>query len=68
MMVRAVKYKEAINATITIHGKRDYISLLLFEADWKLIEDLVEITKPMKDLTLKVSEKGGFNITKVPKY
>lgn len=65
MIVRALEYRQAITAVITMHADRDQVALLLSADDWVLMESLVKVCKPFKDLTLSVSEKGGFNITKV---
>jgi hypothetical protein len=70
MLERAVKYKDIISDTIYAHKDRSLINLLLDENDWKCMDDLLSVLRPLKEATLITSENSEslcvFNV--IPLY
>jgi hypothetical protein len=58
MLVRAVKIKDIIDDTIYQHKDIRLIPLLLDEEDWKLVEILINVLKPLKEVTLLTSRNS----------
>jgi hAT family C-terminal dimerisation region len=58
MLVRAVEIKDAMSDTFYRHKDRDLINLVLTEADWNCISQLIEVLAPLKEATLLASQNG----------
>jgi hypothetical protein len=58
MLVRAVEIKDAMSDTFYRHKDRDLINLVLTEADWDCVSQLIEVLAPLKEATLLASLDG----------
>jgi len=58
MSVRAVEIKDAMSDTFYRHKDRDLINLVLTEADWNCVSQLIEVLAPLKEATLLASLDG----------
>lgn len=58
MLLRAVEYKDIISETFYRHRDNAFINLLLDENDWSCVSQLVELLRPLKEVTLLVSQGG----------
>ena len=58
MLVRAYNIRDVITDTIFSHKDMLLINLLLTEQDWNCIAQLIQILKPMKDVTLLTSQSN----------
>jgi len=58
MLVRAVEIKDIMSDTLYQYKDRDLINLVLTEADWNCVYQLIEILAPLKEATLLASQNG----------
>jgi hypothetical protein len=54
----AVEIKDALSDTFYRHKDRDLINLVLSEADWNCVSQLIDILAPLKEATLLASQNG----------
>ena len=58
MLERAFKIKDVISDTFFRHKDKDLINLVLTEADWSCVSQLIEVLAPLKEATLLASKDG----------
>ena len=58
MFVRIIINKDAISNTFFLHKDRDLINLVLTEADWICVTQVIEVLAPFKEATLLGSQNG----------
>ena len=58
MLVRAVEIKDVMSDTFYQHKDKDLINLVLTDADWKCVSQLIEVLAPLKEATLLASQNG----------
>jgi hypothetical protein len=58
MLVRAVEIKDAMSDTFYRHKDQDLINLVLTDADWACVSQLIEVLAPLKEATLLASQNG----------
>jgi hypothetical protein len=58
MVTRAIDYKEIISDTFYAFKDNSLISLLLNEAEWKSLDQLIEVLRPLKEATLLTSQNS----------
>lgn len=58
MLIRAADIKDAMTDTLFLHKDRKLINLVLTEADWDLVSQLIEVLAPLKEATLLAPKDG----------
>ena len=58
MLVRAVEIKDVMSDTFYQHKDRNLINLVLTEADWNCVSQLIDVLAPLKEGTLLASQNG----------
>ena len=58
MLVRAAEIEDAMSETFHRHRDRDLINLVLTEADWNCVSQVIEVLAPLKEATLLASKNG----------